>query len=100
MSILGRVLGWVRRDRAARRRGEIDAPAENAGPRPTGGRPPGATQDQHSTTGTTEHDEFVGRAGGDEAGEPGTSGGESRSGGPVSGDTGAGRDDPSSGPRP
>ncbi len=69
------LLDWLRRDRTARRRGEMDAPAMNAGPRKTGGTDADlGTQDKHSTTGATESGEFVGRAGGDEAGEDGAEG--------------------------
>jgi hypothetical protein len=49
--------------------------------------------DENSTTGTTESGEFVGRAGSDETGDVGLSGGEARSGGPIEGRTGAARDE-------
>ncbi len=66
------LLDWFRRDRTARERAERDAPGHNAGARETGGADSGpGTEDTHSTTGTTENGEFVGRAGGDEAGEDG-----------------------------
>jgi hypothetical protein len=66
------LLDWLRRDRTARERAEGDAPADlaNAGARETGGTDGDlGTEDTHSTTGTTESGDFVGRAGGDEAGE-------------------------------
>ena len=50
----------------------------NAGTRATGGVADPGADDANSTTGTTESEEFVGRASGDEAGEAETSGAEKR----------------------
>lgn len=89
MTALQRLTGWLRRDRAARRLGEQDAPGDptTARSRETGGDPGAPGQDRHSTTGTTQSGEYVGRAGGDEAGDSGRTGGEARSGHePGSGD--------------
>ena len=92
MNLLKKLSGLVERDRTARRRGEEDAPAHNAGPRATGGAPQAGATDANSTTGTTPNEEFVGRAGGDETGDVGLSGGEARSGQRPDGHTGAARD--------
>ncbi len=82
------------RDREMRRRGESDAPTDPAhGTRPVGGGPDVGTMDKNSTTGTTQSDEYVGRAGGDETGDVGLSGGEARSGHRADGRTGAARDE-------
>jgi hypothetical protein len=64
------------------RRTEDDVPADpaNAGSRETGGGSDVESMDRNSTTGTTESDEFVGRAGGDETGDVGLSGSEARAG--------------------
>ena len=60
--------------------GEADAPvdAETARSRATGGVPQSGATDTHSTTGTTPSDSFVGRAGGDDSGDTGTTGAEAR----------------------
>jgi hypothetical protein len=94
MSLFTRLKQVVLRDRTARQRGEQDAPADpaNAGSRETGGVPLAGTMDANSTTGTTPSGEFVGRAGSDETGDVGLSGGEARTG-PVEGRTGAARDE-------
>lgn len=80
-----RLKSFVARDREARRQGEVDAPVDSreVTARPTGGGSGVATQDTHSTTGTTTNDTFVGRAGGDEAGDEGTSGAEVRGDGDL-----------------
>jgi hypothetical protein len=81
-------------DRATAQRGERDAPTDPAnGTRETGGGPDVGTMDKHSTTGTTSSGSYVGRAGGDETGDVGLSGGEARTGGEVGGRTGAARDE-------
>ncbi len=76
-----------------RSRGEGDAPADpaNAGARATGGGSEVDSMDQNSTTGTSESDTFVGRAGSDETGDVGLSGAEAR-GDVADGRTGAARD--------
>ena len=76
-------------------RSELDVPADsaNAGSRETGGGPDIGTMDTNSTTGTTHSQDFVGRAGSDETGDVGMSGGEGRAGKPQSGRIGAARDD-------
>lgn len=88
------VLDRLKRTLIARRRGEQDAPADpaNAGARETGGGSGVPTQDRHSTTGTTESDEFVGRAGADESGDPGITGAEARGGRQAGRGTGAASD--------
>ena len=68
----------VREKLTARQRGEQDAPNENAGLRPFADGSDVRTQDATSTTGTTANETFVGRAGGDEAGDVGESGAERR----------------------
>jgi hypothetical protein len=95
MAIWQRIKQFIVQDRTSRERGELDAPADpaNAGARDTGGGSDVDTMDTNSTTGTTESGEFVGRAGGDETGDVGLSGGEARSGGPIAGRTGAARDE-------
>ena len=95
MGLLRRIGTLVSRDREARRRGEQDAPEEpgNAGARPEGGEPMPGTMDANSTTGTTPNGEFVGRAGSDETGDVGLSGGEARTGQRADGRTGAARDE-------
>ena len=95
MAVLEKVKAWFVRDRTARRRGERDAPADpaNAGARDTGGGSDVDSMDRNSTTGTTESGEFVGRAGGDETGDVGLSGGEARTGHRADGRTGAARDE-------
>ena len=79
--MLNRLGNWLARDRAGRRRGEEDAPVDTgqSTARATGGGSHARTQDRNSTTGTTSNDTFVGRAGGDEAGDTGLSGAEARS---------------------
>jgi hypothetical protein len=64
--------------RRARRAAESDAPAEMGTPvsRQTGGGSAVGTEDAHSTTGTTSSGTFVGRVGGDEAGDVGEGAGE------------------------
>jgi hypothetical protein len=95
MSLLQRMRSLVVRDRTARKRAEHDAPADpaNAGSRATGGAPPPGTADSNSTTGTSPNGHFVGRAGGDESGDVGLSGGEARTGERADGRTGAARDE-------
>jgi hypothetical protein len=95
MSFIERLRSLVGRDRTARRRGERDAPAHfaNAGADETGGGSDVDSMDRNSTTGTTQNDEFVGRAGGDETGDVGLSGGEARTGHRAEGRTGAARDE-------
>jgi hypothetical protein len=80
--MLGRLWDRFKRDRAARDKGERDAPADMGDPtsRAAGGGSEVETQDSHSTTGTTSSGTFVGRAGGDEAGDVGPTGGELRTG--------------------
>lgn len=60
--------------------GESDAPAdgETARSRATGGVPQQGAADTHSTTGTTPSDRFVGRPGGDDPGDAGTTGADLR----------------------
>ena len=81
------------RTRQARHKGERDAPAEMGQPtsRETGGGSAAPTQDTHSSTGTTSSETFVGRAGGDEAGDVSGTGGEARSAESDLDDQGAGR---------
>jgi hypothetical protein len=93
MGWLQKVGDMVRRDPDVRDRGEDDAPTDPAhGSRETGGVTQPGAMDQNSTTGTTPSDEFVGRAGSDETGDTGLSGGEARAGGAVGDDQGAARD--------
>jgi hypothetical protein len=94
MTFLQRLSRLITRDRTARRRGEHDAPADpaHAGSRSTGGDSDADTMDRHTATGTTHSEEFVGRAGGDETGDVGLSGGEARAEEPADGRTGAARD--------
>jgi hypothetical protein len=81
-------------DVGTRRRGEGDAHTDpDNGSRATGGVPQPGAMDQNSTTGTTPSEEFVGRAGGDETGDVGLSGGEGRTGNIADGRTGAARDE-------
>jgi hypothetical protein len=72
-------------DRSARRTGEDDAPTQTGtqAARPTGGGSDADTLDANSSTGTTANDTFVGRAGGDESGDTGTSGAEARGDGDL-----------------
>ncbi len=94
MTFLERLSGLVRRDRTARQRGEHDAPQDLAnGSRDTGGGSDVDSMDRNSTTGTTQSGEFVGRAGSDETGDVGLSGGEARTGERADGRTGAARDE-------
>jgi hypothetical protein len=94
MGFLQKLTGLVSSDRRMRERGEDDAPTDPAnGTRETGGGPDIGTMDKNSSTGTTESETFVGRAGGDETGDVGLSGGEARAGGQVDGHTGAARDE-------
>jgi hypothetical protein len=90
-----RLVQYVQRDRRARNKGERDAPADMGAPtsRATGGGSDVETQDRHSTTGTTSSGSFVGRAGGDEAGDAGPSGGELRTGQGDQSHQGAARDE-------
>jgi hypothetical protein len=83
----------VRRNLVGRRRGERDAPAMNAGPRESGGTEAASTQDRTSSTGTSPNDTFVGRVGGDEAGDVGTSGAGRRTGREPGAGDGAARND-------
>jgi hypothetical protein len=94
MGLIQKLTGLVSRDRRMRRRGEEDAPTDPAhGSRETGGGPDVGTMDKNSSTGTTDNETYVGRAGGDETGDVGLSGGEARTGGPIDGHTGAARDE-------
>ncbi len=63
-----------------RRRTESDVQTDPAvaGRRETGGVPDESKQDQHSTTGTTPSEEFVGRVTGDDPGDVAESGAERR----------------------
>ncbi len=89
-----KLTGLFSRDRRVQRRGEDDAPTDPAfGSREEGGGPDIGTMDKNSTTGTTESGTFVGRAGSDETGDVGLSGGEARTGGEVGERTGAARDE-------
>jgi hypothetical protein len=93
MSWIQKLTELVSRDRTMRDRGENDAPTDPAhGTRETGGGPDIGTMDKHSTSGTTTSESYVGRAGGDETGDVGLSGGEARTG-EVGGHTGAARDE-------
>ena len=81
MSLLQRLSRLISGDHAMRERGENDAPTDPAhGTRPTGGGSDVDTMDVNSTTGTTESETFVGRAGSDETGDVGLSGAEARAG--------------------
>ncbi|MCW2786944.1 MAG: hypothetical protein JWP74_3461 [Marmoricola sp.] len=93
--MLKRLFDLFKRDRRARAKGERDAPADMGDPtsRATGGGSEAPVQDSHSTTGTTSSDTFVGRAGGDEAGDVGPSGGEVRTGQTDLSHQGAARDE-------
>ncbi|SFQ48383.1 hypothetical protein SAMN05421810_10815 [Amycolatopsis arida] len=51
---------------------------EQAGPRATGGRPDPSDADQHSTTGPTPNDVYVGRVAGSDPGSEETTGAERR----------------------
>ena len=75
----------VARNRQARREGEGDAPTDagEVTTRPVGGGSDAPTQDAHSSTGTTSHETFVGRTGGDESGDVGLSGAEARGDGDL-----------------
>jgi len=77
--------GLLGRDRRARREGEGDAPTDpgQTTGRPTGGGSDAVTQDATSSTGTAENETYVGRVGGDEAGDVGRSGAEARGDGDV-----------------
>ena len=73
MGLVDRVRGAL----ASRRRGEQDAPAENAGPRAA----PGREDPQERVTGTEpEQETFVGRAGAEDPDVSGPSGADRRSG--------------------
>jgi hypothetical protein len=63
-----------------RRRTESDVQDDPAvaGSRETGGVPDESKPDQHSTTGTTPNEEFVGRVAGDDPGDVAESGAERR----------------------
>ena len=94
MNLISRLARLVSRDQRMRERGEQDAPTDPAhGTRETGGGSDVDTMDTNSTTGTTESDTFVGRAGSDETGDVGLSGAEARSGERSDGRTGAARDE-------
>lgn len=62
------------------RRPESDVPLDDAvaNSRETGGDRPDGEQDTHSTTGTTENEEFVGRVAGQDATDVGETGAEAR----------------------
>jgi hypothetical protein len=57
---------------------DVNADQRVARSRDTGGRTPDGEPDEHSTTGTSENDTYVGRVSGDEAGAEGQSGAEAR----------------------
>jgi hypothetical protein len=59
---------------------ESDVPGDPhvAQARRSGGRQPEGEADQHSTTGTTDSDEFVGRVAGQDADDVGETGAEAR----------------------
>lgn len=59
---------------------EADVPGDPhvAESRRTGGRPADGEGDEHSTTGTTENDTFVGRVSGQDADDVGETGAEAR----------------------
>jgi hypothetical protein len=63
-----------------RRNPEADAPLDTgvASSRDTGGKPNPDHPDQHTTTGTTPNDEFVGRVSGEDAGYEEETGAERR----------------------
>jgi hypothetical protein len=91
---MDRISGLFRNDRAMRERGEVDAPTDpDHGTRHTGGVDQPDVMDRNSTTGTTPNGEYVGRAGSDETGDVGLSGGEARTGERADGRTGAARDE-------
>jgi hypothetical protein len=60
--------------------GESDAPRDSrtARTRATGGAPQPGAADTHSSTGATPNEAFVGRPGGDDPGDAGTTGAEVR----------------------
>jgi len=62
------------------RRSESDVPLDDAvaNSRQTGGDEPNGEPDTHSTTGTTDSGEFVGRVAGQDATDVGESGAEAR----------------------
>jgi hypothetical protein len=70
MAIWTTIRRWLSSDRQRRHLAEQDAPAQPGSThvRPTGGVDNPDAPDRHSTTGTTESDTFVGRAGGDDPG--------------------------------
>ena len=80
-----KLVNLVSRDRRARREGEVDAPTDSGEvtTRAAGGGSDAPTQDAHSSTGTTSHETFVGRTGGDESGDVGRSGAEARGDGDL-----------------
>jgi hypothetical protein len=80
MSVLTRLRDRLRKNRAGRKLGESDAPADTgaAQTRATGGTPQPGAPDAHSTTGSTPSGTFVGRAGGDDPGSAGQTGAEAR----------------------
>jgi hypothetical protein len=61
-------------------RAESDVPLDEgvANSRETGGDRPDGEDDTHSTTGTTENEEFVGRVAGQDAADVGETGAEAR----------------------
>lgn len=82
VTLLQRLRSLITGEPAGPRRTEDDVPVDtaHAGSRATGGGSEADTMDRNSTTGTTESEEFVGRAGGDETGDVGLSGSEARAG--------------------
>jgi hypothetical protein len=62
------------------RRSESDVPLDDAvaNSREAGGDRPDGEEDTHSTTGTTENEEFVGRVTGQDATDVGETGAEAR----------------------
>ncbi|HLH47531.1 MAG TPA: hypothetical protein VKV25_10245 [Acidimicrobiales bacterium] len=66
-------------DRPQRPEPDVQREAHEARSRATGGVEDPDAPDQHSTTGTTPNDEFVGRVAGTDAGYEGETGAERRS---------------------
>jgi hypothetical protein len=91
---LKRAVDAVRRRPGGQRLAEVDAPADlgTARTRATGGVPQPGTQNPEATTGTTQNETFVGRAGADETLDTGQSGAEARAGAADGRGEGAARD--------
>jgi hypothetical protein len=62
----------------ARSESDVSEDKGVAGARETGGRRPDGERDQHSTTGTTESGEYVGRVAGNDETDTGETGAEAR----------------------